>query len=112
MKGTEVFKFAVDILPRLATAAADAAGIEVDDIDLWVPHQANSRIIEAAAERAGVPLSRMMMNLDRYANTSAASIPLALRDAVDQGRVTGGDKVLLAAFGAGLTWASCLVEWT
>ena len=111
MKGPDVFKFAVDIFIRQAYAVADAAGIAVEDIDLFVPHQANSRIIEAAARRVGLPLDRVMINIDEYGNTSTATIPLALNDALRLGRLKSGDKVLAAGFGSGLTWGACLFEW-
>jgi len=111
MKGPDVFKFATDIFIRQAYAVAEAAGLTMDDIDLWVPHQANSRIIEAAARRIGLPMERVMVNIDRFGNTSTATIPLALHDALVQGRVHQGDRVLMAGFGAGLTWAACLLEW-
>jgi 3-oxoacyl-[acyl-carrier-protein] synthase-3 len=87
-----------------------AAGRGVDDIDLFVPHQANRRIIEYAAEQAGIPLEKVAINVDRYGNTSAASVPLALAEAFDEGRVRPGDTLALVAFGAGLTWASAIFE--
>jgi 3-oxoacyl-[acyl-carrier-protein] synthase-3 len=111
MKGPDVFRFAVDIFIRQAYAVAQEAGISVDEIDLWVPHQANRRIIEAAARRLAVPLERVVINVDRYGNTCSASIPLALKEAVDDGRIRSGDQVLMVAFGSGLTWASCLHAW-
>ncbi len=111
MKGPEVFKFATDIFIRQAHAVTEAAGLSMDEIDLFVPHQANRRIIEAAARRVGLPLERVMINIDRFGNTSTATIPLALHDAVQQGRVKSGDQVLIAGFGSGLTWAACLLEW-
>lgn len=111
MKGPDVFKFATDIFMRQAHAVADAAGVTMDDIDLWVPHQANRRIIEAAARRVGLPMDRVMVNIDGYGNTSTATIPLALNDALAAGRIKSGDQVLLAAFGSGLTWGACLLEW-
>jgi 3-oxoacyl-[acyl-carrier-protein] synthase-3 len=111
MKGPDVFKFATDIFIRQAYSVAEAAGITVDEIDLFVPHQANRRIIEAAARRIGLPMERVMVNIDTYGNTSTATIPLALHDAVAQGRVKTGDKVLIAGFGSGLTWGACLLEW-
>lgn len=111
MKGSDVFRFAVDILIRQAYACAEEAGLSVDDIDLWVPHQANRRIIEAAAERIGLPMERVACNIDEYGNTSTASIPLALEEAVRQGRLKAGDTVLMAGFGSGLTWGACLLEW-
>ena len=111
MKGPDVFKFATDIFIRQAFAVTEAAGLTMEDVDLFVPHQANRRIIEAAAQRVGLPRERVMVNIDRYGNTSTATIPLALRDALDQGRLHEGDKVLIAGFGSGLTWAACLLEW-
>jgi 3-oxoacyl-[acyl-carrier-protein] synthase-3 len=111
MKGPDVFKFATDIFIRQAFAVAEEAGIAVEDIDLFVPHQANSRIIEAAARRVGLPLERVMVNIDEYGNTSTATIGLALHDALAQGRLEPGDRVLIAGFGSGLTWGACLLEW-
>lgn len=111
MKGTEVFKFATDIFVRQAYAVTEAAGISMEDVDLFVPHQANARIIEAAARRMGLPMERVVVNIDRYGNTSTASIPLALSDAIIEGRIRTGDHVLMAGFGSGLTWGACLLEW-
>jgi 3-oxoacyl-[acyl-carrier-protein] synthase III len=111
MKGPDVFRFATDIFIRQAHAVAETAGLTMDDIDLWVPHQANGRIIEAAARRIGLPMERVMVNIDRFGNTSTATIPLAIHDALEQGRLRTGDRVLIAGFGSGLTWAACLLEW-
>ena len=111
MQGPDVFKFATDIFPRQAHAVAEAAGLTMDDIDLWVPHQANRRIIEAAARRIGLPMEKVMVNIDAYGNTSTATIPLALNDALAQGRIRSGSRVLMAGFGSGLTWGACLLEW-
>jgi 3-oxoacyl-[acyl-carrier-protein] synthase-3 len=111
MKGPDVFKFATDIFIRQAFAVAEAAGVTMDEIDLWVPHQANRRIIEAAAQRIGLPMEKVMVNIDRFGNTSTATIPLALADAQEQDRLRPGDTVLVAGFGSGLTWAACLLEW-
>ncbi|HEX6547224.1 MAG TPA: beta-ketoacyl-ACP synthase III [Candidatus Dormibacteraeota bacterium] len=111
MKGPDVFKFATDIFIRQAFAVAEAAGTTMEEIDLWVPHQANRRIIEASARRVGLPMERVMVNIDHYGNTSTATIPLALYDAVQQGRIESGDQVLIAGFGSGLTWGACLLEW-
>jgi 3-oxoacyl-[acyl-carrier-protein] synthase-3 len=111
MKGPDVFKFATDIFIRQAYAVAEAAGLEAADIDLWVPHQANSRIIEAAARRIGLPMDRVMITVQDYGNNSTATIPLALHQAEREGRLGAGDKVLLAGFGSGLTWGACLLEW-
>ena len=111
MVGPDVFKFAVDIFIRQATEVCREAGIGLDEIDLWVPHQANFRIIDAAARRIGLPIDRVAINIDEYGNTSSASIPLALEEAVRKGRVKSGDHVLLAGFGSGLTWGATLMQW-
>jgi 3-oxoacyl-[acyl-carrier-protein] synthase III len=111
MQGPDVFKFAVDIFIRQANEVAATAGISMEDIDLWVPHQANFRIIDAAARRIGLPLDRVAINIDEYGNTSSASIPLALEEAIRAGRVKKGDHILLAGFGSGLTWGACLMQW-
>jgi len=111
MVGPDVFKFAVDIFIRQATEVCREAGIGLDEIDLWVPHQANFRIIDAAARRIGLPMERVAVNIDEYGNTSSASIPLALEEAVRKGRVKSGDHVLLAGFGSGLTWGATLMKW-
>src|SRR6202048_3419547 len=111
MVGPDVFKFAVDIFIRQANEVCEKAGVALEDIDLWVPHQANYRIIDAAARRIGLPLDRVAINIDEYGNTSSASIPLALEEAIRKGRVKSGDHVLLAGFGSGLTWGSCLLKW-
>ena len=94
-----------------ATRTLERAGVSSADVDLFVPHQANARIIGAAADRLAIPPRRTIVNLDRYGNTSAASIPLALAEAADAGRLHDGDLVLLAGFGAGMTWASALLRW-
>jgi 3-oxoacyl-[acyl-carrier-protein] synthase-3 len=111
MVGPDVFKFAVDIFIRQATEVCQAAGVALDEIDLWVPHQANFRIIDAAARRIGLPIERVAVNIDEYGNTSSASIPLALEEAIRNGRVKSGDHVLLAGFGSGLTWGATLMKW-
>ena len=111
MVGPDVFKFAVDIFIRQATEVCNAAGVSLDEIDLWVPHQANFRIIDAAARRIGLPIERVAVNIDEYGNTSSASIPLALEEAIRNGRVKSGDNVLLAGFGSGLTWGATLMKW-
>ena len=111
MVGPDVFKFAVDIFIRQANEVCQAAGVALDEIDLWVPHQANFRIIDAAARRIGLPIERVAINIDEYGNTSSASIPLALEEAVRSGRVKSGDHVLLAGFGSGLTWGATLMKW-
>jgi 3-oxoacyl-[acyl-carrier-protein] synthase III len=111
MVGPDVFKFAVDIFIRQATEVCQAAGVALEEIDLWVPHQANFRIIDAAARRIGLPIERVAINIDEYGNTSSASIPLALEQAIREGRVNRGDHVLLAGFGSGLTWGATLLRW-
>jgi 3-oxoacyl-[acyl-carrier-protein] synthase-3 len=111
MKGNETFKVAIRNLTEAAGAALAHNHLKVSDVSLLVPHQANLRIITAVAERLELPIERVMLNLDRYGNTSAASIPMALDEAVRSGRVETGDIILMEAFGAGLTWASALVRW-
>jgi 3-oxoacyl-[acyl-carrier-protein] synthase III len=111
MEGQEVFRRAVRAVTGSAAAALATAGCTPADVDLFVPHQANARIISLAAERLGIPVERTMVNVDRYGNTSAASVPLALAEAADAGRVHDGDVVLLVGFGAGMTWASGVLRW-
>ena len=111
MKGNETFKVAVRTLEDIARETLAANKVTVADLDLYVPHQANVRILTAVADRLGLPLDKVMLNLDRYGNTSAASIPIALDEAVRQGRIKDGSLIMLGAFGAGLTWASALIRW-
>jgi 3-oxoacyl-[acyl-carrier-protein] synthase-3 len=111
MKGNETFKVAVRTLEEIARETLAANQLQVEDLDLYVPHQANMRILKAVMERLGLPLERVMLNLEQYGNTSAASIPIALDEAVRAGRVRDGSLVMLGAFGAGLTWASALIRW-
>jgi 3-oxoacyl-[acyl-carrier-protein] synthase-3 len=111
MKGNETFKVAVRNLEEIARETLAANHLRVEDLDLYVPHQANVRILRAVAERLGLPPEKVMLNLDQYGNTSAASIPIALDEAVRQGRIRDGSLVMLGAFGAGLTWASALIRW-
>jgi 3-oxoacyl-[acyl-carrier-protein] synthase-3 len=111
MDGKAIFKFAVQAMEQAVREALTSAHLTVDDIDLLVPHQANLRIIEATAKRLGLPMDHAMVNLERYGNTSAASIPMALREAFDQGRLHEGDRVALVAFGGGLVWGSMVLEW-
>lgn len=111
MNGREIFKHAVRGMCESSEQAIAEAGLQLDDIALVVPHQANLRIIEAVAKRLELPIERFFVNLDRYGNTSAASVPIALYEAVEQGRVRAGDHVLLTSFGGGLTWASSVVRW-
>ncbi len=110
MDGPRVFRLAVTRLQELIEDVRHNTGITPDEIHLLVPHQANLRIIEAVSEKTGFPRSRVYLNVDRYGNTSAASIPIALDEALAEGRIGPGDLVLLIAFGAGLTWASALLR--
>jgi 3-oxoacyl-[acyl-carrier-protein] synthase III len=111
MAGREVFKAAVLAMAEACDAVLRRAGISADEVDLLVPHQANLRIIESTAKHAGIPMSKVMVNVDRYGNTSSASIPLALDQAVAEGRIQAGSVVLLVAFGAGFTWGSAVIRW-
>jgi 3-oxoacyl-[acyl-carrier-protein] synthase-3 len=111
MEGREVFKHAVAKLADVAHEAMDKAGVAPDDIDWVVPHQANLRIIEATARKAGVPMQKVILTLEDHGNTSAASIPLALSTAVGQGRIGQGDLLLMEAIGGGLAWGAALVRW-
>jgi 3-oxoacyl-[acyl-carrier-protein] synthase III len=111
MAGREVFKAAVRAMAEACDEVLRRAGLSADEVDLLVPHQANLRIIEATAKHAGLPMSKVMVNVDRFGNTSSASIPLALDQAVSEGRVRPGSVVLLVAFGAGFTWGSAVIRW-
>jgi len=111
MKGNETFKIAVKSMEEATKEALEANKLAMDDVDLFIPHQANMRILNAVSQRLGLGREKLMINLDRFGNTSAASIPLALDQAVREGRIHKGSVVLLAAFGAGLTWASAVVRW-
>jgi 3-oxoacyl-[acyl-carrier-protein] synthase-3 len=110
MAGREVFKHAVRSMAEAADRALDGARINGGDIDLLIPHQANLRIIEATAKHANIPMSKVYVNVDRYGNTSSASIPIALDEAMQKGIVGEGSLVLMVAFGAGFTWASSVVR--
>jgi 3-oxoacyl-[acyl-carrier-protein] synthase-3 len=111
MAGREVFKAAVLAMSEACDEALRRAGVTADEVDLLIPHQANVRIIEATAKHAGMPMDKVMVNVDRYGNTSSASIPLALEQAVTEGRVKAGSVLLLVAFGAGFTWGSAVIRW-
>ncbi len=111
MSGNDVFKHAVRAMQSVAIETLEAAGRKADDLTLLVPHQANLRIVEATAQRLGVPMEKVFVNLDKYGNTSSASIPLALDEARRTGRIKTGDLVALVTFGGGFTWASAVVEW-
>jgi 3-oxoacyl-[acyl-carrier-protein] synthase III len=112
MNGREVFKFATRVLVSSAQAVLDCCGKTVDDVDVYIPHQANVRIMNHARQKLGVAPERMVVNVDRYGNTSSGSIPLGLADAQAEGRLTEGKLVLMTGMGAGLTWGSALLEWT
>jgi 3-oxoacyl-[acyl-carrier-protein] synthase III len=111
MNGKEVFKIAVRSMEEISRQALDEAGVAVDQLSLVIPHQANRRIIVALAERLGVPMERVVVNLEKYGNTSAASVPVALDEARRQGRIKAGDIVLLNAFGAGFAWGAAVVRF-
>ncbi|MBN1886627.1 MAG: ketoacyl-ACP synthase III [Thermoflexales bacterium] len=111
MNGPAVYKFATRIMAKAVREAIERAGLSINDIDLFIPHQANLRIIESAARQLGVPLDKFFLNLDRYGNTSAASVPIALCEAVEAGQVEAGDHIIMVGFGAGLTWAAAAIQW-
>jgi 3-oxoacyl-[acyl-carrier-protein] synthase-3 len=112
MNGREVFKFATRILVQSAEDLLRECGLSIDDVDVYVPHQANMRIIDHATRKLGVPSDRVVINVDRFGNTSSGSIPLALADAAADGRLKPGKLVLMTGMGAGLTWGSALIRWT
>jgi 3-oxoacyl-[acyl-carrier-protein] synthase III len=112
MNGREVFKFATRVLVTSAEAVLATCGRTIDDVDVYVPHQANVRIIEHARKKLGIPEEKVVIDVDRYGNTSSGSIPLALADAREDGRLQAGKLVLMTGMGAGLTWGSGLIEWT
>ena len=111
MEGREVFKHAVAMITDVIEATFDAAGLKIDDLDWFVPHQANRRIIDASAKKLGIPPEKVVVTVDRHGNTSAASVPLALDEAVRDGRIRKGDLVLLEAMGGGFTWGATLLRW-
>jgi 3-oxoacyl-[acyl-carrier-protein] synthase-3 len=112
MNGREVFRFATRVMANATREAVEKAGLTLEDIHLIVPHQANMRIIEAAARSLALPIERCVVNLDRYGNTSTASIPIATVEAMEMGRVKTGDRLVFVGFGAGLTWGALVVEWS
>ncbi len=112
MNGREVYKFATRILVQSAEDVLRRCGVTIGDVDVYVPHQANIRIIDHATKKLGVPSERVVINVDRYGNTSSGSIPLALADAAQDGRLRPGKLVLMTGMGAGLTWGSALIRWT
>lgn len=111
MSGSQVYRFATRVVVDSARRVLEKCGRNIDEVRLFVPHQANLRIIDAATRRLGIGDDRVYTNLQRYGNTSCASIPLCLHDAKAEGRLQEGDLVLLMGFGAGLTWGACLMEW-
>ncbi|MCO5224048.1 MAG: ketoacyl-ACP synthase III [Thermomicrobiales bacterium] len=111
MNGQAVYKFAVNVMNEASVEAIAKAGMDLDDIDMLIPHQANIRIIEAAAKRLNLPMDRVWVNLDRYGNTTAATIPIAISEAADAGKLKEGANVVVVAFGAGLAWASGVLRW-
>jgi 3-oxoacyl-[acyl-carrier-protein] synthase-3 len=112
MNGREVFRFATRVMSQSSREVSKKAGFELEEIDWIIPHQANRRIIEKSARNMKIPLERFVINLERFGNTSTASIPLATVEALDEGRVKAGDKIIFVGFGAGLTWGALAVEWT
>jgi 3-oxoacyl-[acyl-carrier-protein] synthase-3 len=111
MAGREVFKASVRSMAEAADQALVRAGLTGADIDLLVPHQANMRIIESTARYSGIPMEKVFVNVDRYGNMSSATVPVALDEAVEQGRLKAGDNVMIVAFGAGFTWGSAVLRW-
>jgi len=111
MAGREVFKNAVRSMAEASGVALRKAGLTAADVDLLVPHQANIRIIEATAKYADIPMDRVFVNVDRFGNMSSATVPFAIDEAVEQGRIKEGDNVLAAAFGAGFTWGAVAFRW-
>ena len=111
MDGRDVFRFATRVIPGSILEALDKAGLTPHDLNLVIPHQANSRIIEHARKKLELPPERMFVNVDKYGNTSSASIPVALCEALEQDRIAEGDLVAMCAFGAGLCWAAAIWEW-
>jgi len=112
MNGREVFKFATRVMIHSAERILEACGRTMEDVDVYVPHQANVRIIDYAAKKLGIPKEKIVVNVERYGNTSSGSIPLALADAQRDGMLKPGALVLMTGMGAGLTWGSALIEWT
>jgi len=111
MCGSEVFKFATRVMGEAALTVLEQCGMHPEDVSLFIPHQANTRIIDVAARRLGLPSEKVFVNIEKYGNTSAASIPLALDEALQQGKVNPGDLLVLVGFGAGLTWGASVVRW-
>jgi 3-oxoacyl-[acyl-carrier-protein] synthase-3 len=112
MRGQEVFRFATRVMVSSAEEVLAACGADVDDVDLYVPHQANKRIVDHAVKHLGLAPEKVLLNIDRYGNTSSASIPICLAEARADGRLEAGTRVLMTAVGAGLTWGSAYMTWT
>lgn len=112
MEGREVFKFAVRVMGDVSVKVLEKANLTREDIDLLIPHQANTRIVDAAVKRLGISHDKVVVNLDKYGNMSAASIPVALDEAIKEGRLKEGDIIIMVGFGAGLTWGACVLKWT
>ena len=112
MNGREVFRFATRVMARATRQAASEAGYEIEDLALIIPHQANLRIIDAAARGLKLPMDKFAVNVERYGNTSTASIPIATVEAFEEGRMKRGDKMVLVGFGGGLTWGAMALEWS
>jgi len=112
MDGKEVFRFATRVMAHATREALEIAGIELEDVKWVIPHQANLRIIEAAARGLKMSMDRFIVNLDRYGNTSTASIPIATVEAIEKGKLQSGDRIVFVGFGAGLTWGALTAEWT
>ena len=111
MAGNEVFKFAVKVMGEAALNALEHAQIDTSEVDWLIPHQANIRIIQSAAKRLKMPMEKVIVNVDKYGNTSSASIPIALEEAIHDGRIKSGQVITMVGFGAGLTWASAVMRW-
>ena len=111
MAGNEVFKFAVKVMGEAALNALEHAKIDTSEVDWLIPHQANIRIIQSAAKRLKMPMEKVIVNVDKYGNTSSASIPIALEEAIHDGRIKSGQVITMVGFGAGLTWASAVMRW-
>ncbi|PAK69525.1 beta-ketoacyl-ACP synthase III [Staphylococcus haemolyticus] len=111
MNGREVFKFAVRIMGEASTRVVDKAGLQSDDIDMFIPHQANIRIMESARERLGIEREKMSVSVNRFGNTSAASIPLSISQELENGRIKDDDTLVLVGFGGGLTWGAMVIKW-
>jgi len=112
MAGNEVYKFAVRIMGEVAVKALEKASLTQEDVDILIPHQANMRIVDAAVKRLGISSDKVIINLNKYGNMSAASIPVALDECSKEGRIKEGDTILMVGFGTGLTWGACVLRWT